>query len=324
MDRVTVVAVTLLAFVAVVALVFGVGRLATIRFGHRARQLQRQIAITREEGEVRIERRLARGATSEVPVLLRHLLDAPLMRRLDLMLVRAGSSRSPLEIIALMLMLSLGGFLLPAATGLGALLGLALALALPAIPPLWLLRVAHRRRARFQSQFPDALDFICRALRAGHGFMAGLGMVSTELPDPVASEFRTTFEEINFGAPVNEALARLAARVDSPDLEFFVVAVVIQRETGGNLAELLGGLSSTVRERMKLAGKVRALSAEGRLSGILMTALPFALAGILTTVNPVYMSALWSSPMGRHIVGVVLLMMLLGSIWIQFTVRIRV
>jgi tight adherence protein B len=215
---------------------------------------------------------------------------------------------------------SLLGLLLRAGGGPALLLG---ALAASAPLPLMYWRAA-RRRARFEAQFPEALDFIARSLRAGHGLMAGIGMVASELTDPVAREFGTVFEETNFGMSPGEALARMAARVDSRDLDFFVTAVAIQRETGGNLAELLGGLANTVRERMKLAGKVRALSAEGRLSGLLMSILPFALGAILTAINPDYMSLLWTTPEGRQTVAVMLVMMLVGSVWIQFLVRIRV
>ncbi|MFZ4499688.1 MAG: type II secretion system F family protein, partial [Burkholderiales bacterium] len=156
------------------------------------------------------------------------------------------------------------------------------------------------------------------------GLMAGIGMVARELRDPVAEEFASVFEEVKFGVPLGEALNRMALRVDSRDLDFFVTAVGIQHETGGNLAELLGGLSGTVRERMKLAGKVRALSSEGRLSGVLMMVLPFALGAIMTSINPDYMSLLWRTPEGRQTVAVMLLMMLVGSVWIQALVRIRV
>ncbi len=313
-----------LAFLAGVAVVVTVAGLLDARFGRRARGLQRQIERVRQRSLPAMAAQIARGVETRLPAVLQWLQQTSALRALELLLLRAGSPLQLANLLGLMAVLAVLGLLLGWIANAGTALALLLAALASMVPPLWLRWQASRRRARFEAQFPEALDFIARALRAGHGLMAGIGMVASELPDPMAREFGTVFEETNFGMSPGEALARMAVRVDSRDLDFFVVAVAIQRETGGNLAELLGGLADTVRERIKLSGKVRALSSEGRLSGVLMTVLPFVLGAILTTINPGYMSLLWTTPEGRQTVLVMLVMMLVGSIWIQMLVRIRV
>ncbi len=313
-----------MAFLAGVAVVIATARFLERRFGRRTRGLERQIERAIRRPATAVATQLARGIELRLPALLQRARGTPLLRGLELLLLRAGSRRHLGELLGLLAILALVGLIGGVLLGAG-WPGVVLTFVCTVGAPLaWLYLQAANRRARFEAQFPEALDFIARALRSGHGLMAGLGMVATELSEPVAGEFGTVCEEANFGAPLGEALARLANRIDSRDVDFFVVAVSIQRETGGNLAELLGGLAGTVRERMKLAGKVRALSSEGRLSGVLMTALPFVLGVILNVLNPEYMSLLWTTPEGRQMVTVMLAMMLVGTVWIQALVRIRV
>lgn len=193
-----------------------------------------------------------------------------------------------------------------------------------ALPWLWLLHREKKRRLRFEDQLPEALDFMTRALRAGYGLSIAMGMVSDELPDPVGGEFKTTFDQINLGVSFGDAMAEMADRINSSDLNFLVIALRIQRKTGGNLTELLTSLSKTVRERIKLKGKVRVLASEGKLSGLLIGALPFVLGGILSAVNPVYMATLWNTGAGRTLVLVCLVMMALGAAWMWKIVEIKV
>lgn len=312
-----------LAFVASATFVLAAAVHLDRRYGRRARGLERQM---RRAGAQRAVPASLSPETLELrlPRLLRHLEDARWLRWLSGLLQRAGGRLSLPQWAGLSLALVLAALIVAVTLQVGWLAAGVCAVVAGAMPLAWLQLAAARRRARFEAQFPEALDFVARALRAGHGLVAGLGMVASELADPVATEFGIVCEESRFGMPLGEALARMAARVDSRDLDFFVVAVSIQRETGGNLAELLTGLAATVRERIKLAGKVRALSAEGRLSGLLMTGLPFVLGTILTAINPDYMALLWTTPEGRQTVAFTLVMMLVGSLWIQHLVRIRV
>jgi tight adherence protein B len=165
---------------------------------------------------------------------------------------------------------------------------------------------------------------ISRALRAGHAFPAALAMVGDEARQPVAGEFKATFDEINFGISTATALNNLAARVPVADLRYFVLAVIIQLETGGNLAELLSMLAALIRDRFKLSGKIQVLAAEGKLSAQILIALPFAVAGALQVVNPGYMNVLFTDPVGVRLVITALTMMVLGAILMWRIVKIRV
>lgn len=231
---------------------------------------------------------------------------------------------SAAELLLMSLALGLSGLLLPGAFGKPVVIGAALGLAL-AVLPWW--RVAHcrqRRIERIERQFPQALDLMSRAMRAGHAFASAVRMVAEELPDPLGQDFRILFDEMNYGVPANTALAHLAERVPLPDVSYFVVAVMIQRESGGNLAELLDKIAAIVRERLKLHGEIRTLSAEGRLSAVILTALPFGVAVVVNLVNPKFMAVLWTDPSGQRMVGVALFMMVLGMLWMRQIIRIRV
>ena len=199
-----------------------------------------------------------------------------------------------------------------------------LALVGAAVPFFMVSGARTRRLQKFDEQLPEGLDLIARALRAGHAFPAALKMVATEAQDPVAGEFRTTFEEINYGIPLPEAMRNMAARVPSLDLRYFIVAITLQRETGGNLAELLGNLSTLIRERFKLQGKVRVLSAEGRMSGYVLGGLPFGAAAFIYLSNPKFLSLLWTDPLGQRMVAIAGVLMVVGALWMRSIVRIRV
>ena len=199
------------------------------------------------------------------------------------------------------------------------------ALLVLALLPWW--RVAKRRRARIERierQFPEALDLMGRAMRSGHAFPSAVKMVADEMPDPLGHDFRILFDEMNYGVSANDALAHLADRVPVPDVSYFVVAVMIQRESGGNLAELLDKIAAIVRDRLKLLGEVRTLSAEGKLSAIILTALPFCVGLVVNLVNPKFMDVLWTDPAGLRMVGVALFMMLVGILWMRKIIQIRV
>ncbi|WP_020204523.1 MULTISPECIES: type II secretion system F family protein [Cupriavidus] len=190
--------------------------------------------------------------------------------------------------------------------------------------PLWfVLRRRSRRLQLIETQLPEGADLISRALRAGHSFSSALDMAGDELPDPLGAEFRLTFDELNFGASMHDALNNMAARAPLPDLRYLVIAVLIQRESGGNLAEILGNVARIIRERMKLLGQVRVLSAEGRFSGIILAVLPFALAGAMYLLNPTFLDPLANDPIGPWIVGYAVLLMLLGLLWMRKIVRIH-
>ena len=187
--------------------------------------------------------------------------------------------------------------------------------------------VKQRRAARlykFEEYFPEALDLISRAVRAGHAFSAGMKMAADELEDPVGQEFRATFDEQNFGLPLKDALANLVTRMPLLDVRFFVTAVLIQRETGGNLAEILDNLAGVVRERFKIRRQVRVHTAHGRMTGYVLMALPAVLAVALSFINPEHIGLLFQESMGRMMLGGAIVMQAVGYLWIQKVVKIEV
>jgi tight adherence protein B len=171
---------------------------------------------------------------------------------------------------------------------------------------------------------PDALDFMAGALRAGHGLALSFRMIAEEMPTPISDEFRLVNEKIAFGAAFQEAVNDMRDRVPSQDLDFLVVGLLIQRETGGNIAELFTNLSSLGRERFKLNGKVKVLVSEGKLSGWLLGGLPFVLGGLMTLLNPQYMAPLWSTERGHDLLLMGGGMMAVGFAWMSHIARIRV
>ena len=202
--------------------------------------------------------------------------------------------------------------------------GLGMAAAGAALPWLWLSRRRTQRLRRLEQQLPLALDLMARALRAGHALPTAVKMVGDEVSDPFGREFRQLAEETNFGMGLPEALTRLALRVPLEDVRFFVIALLIQRETGGNLAELLDNISGIVRARLKLLGQVRTLSAEGRLSAWILGLLPFVMGALLHLSNPAFMQVLWTDPAGPKLIGGALGVMALGVLWMRKIIRIRI
>ncbi|OFW11680.1 MAG: hypothetical protein A3H96_03185 [Acidobacteria bacterium RIFCSPLOWO2_02_FULL_67_36] len=191
--------------------------------------------------------------------------------------------------------------------------------------PFMVLRFKRTRRMRaFEEQFPEGLDLISRALKAGHAFATGLKMVADELPEPVGPEFRKTFDEQNFGLPLKDALENLTARVPLLDVRFFATAVLIQRETGGNLSEILENLAHVVRERFKILRQVRVYTAHGRMTGYVLLALPAVLAIALSFINPDHMNMLFRERMGQMLLVTALVMQTLGFLWIKRVVKIEV
>jgi tight adherence protein B len=192
------------------------------------------------------------------------------------------------------------------------------------VPYVLVLRARSKRLIKIEEQLPEAADFLARAMRAGHSFTNVLQMVGTELPEPLSGEFRAAHEEINYGVPMNEALYNLADRIPLTDLRYLVIAVVIQRESGGNLAEILSNISHIIRERLKLIGKVRVLSAEGRMSAWILGLMPFCVMAFMAIVNPRYVSVLWTDPTGIKMLWYGAGMILIGVLWIRRVIHIRV
>ena len=198
------------------------------------------------------------------------------------------------------------------------------AMVMGAVPVMWLMLRRRRRLKQFAVQLPDALEMLARALRAGQSLGAGFNMVSTEVPAPLGKEFGRVFEEQNLGIPLEESLLTLAERIPNLDLKFFSTAVILQRQTGGDLAEILDKIGTLVRERFKIWGQVQALTGEGRLSGVVLLALPVLLFVVVYKLNPGYVQVLFTDPMGKNMLIGALVLQIVGALVIRKIVNIRV
>jgi len=321
----------LAAGLAVMALLEGLWNLWVSRHGPQARRLAQRLRTVSDGagetafapgGDVGLSPRQARWrARIEA---FERLQRFKRLRRLQGWIDASGASLSVPELAALSLGAALGGAVLAFLWRPDALLALGVSVIGGASPGLWLAQRRRQRQERMERQFPQALDLISRALRAGHALSAAIRMAAEELPDPLVRDFRALFEALNYGQPLPEAMARFAQRVPLPDAGYFAVAVIVQRDTGGNLAEVLDQIAALVRDRLRLRGEVRTLSAEGRLSAVILTALPFGVALVVQAVNPGFLSPLWTDPAGRQMVALAVLGMVLGVWWMRRIIRIRV
>jgi tight adherence protein B len=285
-----------------------------------ARRLQSLSAADPDVAAPLIRKRLL----SELPAVEALLLRVPRVHVLDRFLLQSGMNLTVASFAAVTFTLAFGGLAAAAFLGLPAAL-LALAALVP--PALWAAYVQHRRLGRMRlidEQLPDALDLMARAMQVGHAFSSALRLVGTEGPQPIATEFQTVFDEVNLGIPVGTAMKSLATRVTTEDLRFFVVAVMIQTETGGNLAEILMAIAALIRERQKLRRSVRVLSAESRLSAWILAALPFLVGGAVSVINMQFISLLWTDRGGLALLISVASLMAVGILWMWRMVRIRV
>jgi tight adherence protein B len=192
------------------------------------------------------------------------------------------------------------------------------------LPTIILMRKRTARLRKFEEMFPEALDLLSRAVKAGHAFQTAMNMAADELPEPVGPEFRKTFDQQNFGLPLREALNAMTSRVPIIDVKFFVTAVLIQRETGGNLSEILDNLSHVVRERFKVLRQVRVHTAHGRFTGWVLLALPAFVLVAMSYINPEHMQVLYTDPMGRNLLGAGVVMQTIGYFWIRKVIKIEV
>lgn len=312
-------------FIAVVLGIEGLFMWWNTTRGPEARRMARRLRAASAGGHgaeqlsILKQRMLSRSDTMQ-----RLLLTLPHVQTLDRIIVQSGLSVTLGDVILLTLLFGGAGVFVPMYLGRGLLFGILLGCILAALPTLYIFRARTKRMQRLENQLPDAIDLMGRAMRAGHAFPNALKMVGEEMSDPIGSEFRTLFDEINYGVSLEDALLNLLERVPSTDLQYFVVALLIQRETGGNLAELLDNISAIVRARIKLMGEIRTLSAEGRLSAWILSLLPFATALMINIVNPGFMTVLWNDPAGLKLIYFALFMMAFGIWWMSRIIKIRV
>jgi tight adherence protein B len=312
-------------FILTLALIEGVYyALTKIRRAEKREVLRRLRGYPTTEYERQIIDIMRKSTLSEVPWLNRMLLSIRWTDQLSRMIEQSGTESTLGVFILLSIVLASGGFVIGLWVTSHPLLSLFIAFFLGIFPFLFVYLKKKRRMEKFQRQLPDALDLIARALKAGHAFTGGLKMVGDELEEPVGTEFEKTLHEINFGSGIPEALKNLTQRVDCPDLRFFIISVIIQRETGGNLAEILGKISYLIRERFKLQSRVQVLASEGKLSAIILIAIPFVIALALSVLNPMYMKTLFVDPVGKALVAFALAMMVIGIVVMKRMIEIRV
>jgi tight adherence protein B len=259
-------------------------------------------------------------------VVLRIMQKFDLQPRLKTMLEQAGLKWKPARLIHMCLSLFLCGFavgwlLLPSRYQPLALLP---GLAAGCLPLMFVARKRASRLRKFEEQFPESLEFVARSMRAGHAFSVSLEMLHREFQEPLAGEFRRAFEEHNLGLPLDTALQKLAQRVPSLDVHFFVSAVLLQKRTGGNLAEILDKLAYVIRERFKLRGKIRAISAHGRMTGMALSSIPCAVAAMMFVTNPDYVTFFAREEVGNYLAIGAVLLQILGYGIIKKIVNIEV
>lgn len=313
-----------LAFLAVVGLIEGIFLVWNAYSGPEARRIERRLQAM-SAGVTSIETPLLKKRLlAEAPAMERFLLSLPRIHVLDRLLVQSGSTLNVADFIGSSVALALAAGTVAYMLSAPAVLLVIISAVGAVLPLAYVLHLGSDRLHKIEQQLPDGLDLMARAMQAGHAFSSALRMVGTEGPEPLAQEFRTTFDELNFGVSTQDALVNLATRVASTDLRYFVIAVLIQRETGGNLAELLTSIAALIRDRFKLAGTVRVLSAEGRLSAWILGLLPFVLGIIVNVINPTFMSLLWTDAAGLRIVIGALCLMAVGVVWMWRIIDIRI
>jgi tight adherence protein B len=312
-------------FSAVVLLVWGIySSLHNVK-GQQAARVARRLrnAIGDDGGELAVSITKDR-VLSRDPEVQRWLERVPGILLLDRLLLQSGRNWTAARLLVVM--------------GMAALIGVALAMVLRlplsawpvaavvgAMVPWWdLNRAKARRITRIELLLPEALDMMSRAMKAGHAFPTALKMVADEMPLPLSAEFRSVFDEVNFGISMPDALMSMAQRVPSADLRYFVVAVLIQRETGGNLTELLASISAIIRDRLRLLAQVRVMSAEGKMSAWVLGSLPFGAGGMMWALNREFLNVLFVDPQGQRMLIGAGVMMAIGFLVIRKITKIRV
>jgi len=313
-----------LVLLAVMLFVMGVESIWRTYWGEYTANIQRRLRVITGDLSLDSKTLVKTRLYSQVPSVHFLLGKIPRMAELDVFITQAGLRMTMGSFLMRLLLVALTSMALAVQLQLTWQLQ-SFSLLLP--PSLWLMYLQRQRRQRvlqIEAQLPDTLDLMARAMQAGHAFSSALLIVGSEGGPPIRQEFQATFDEINFGISTETALHHLTHRVASSDLRFFVVAVLIQLETGGNLTDILKSLATLIRDRQRIAGTVRVLTAEGRLSAWILGLLPFTLAAILSVLNHDFISKLWTVPLGIRMLQVSISLMALGIWWMWRMVRVEI
>jgi tight adherence protein B len=322
----TAVFLSFLVFVVVALAAFAAGSLFDQRSA-RARLLKERLAEERKTPERTPEEELAfmrDEQLSEIPALDSLLRRSARVSAIQKMLAQAGMTVRAGNFLALCALAGIGGAIV------GYILGKHVEIAWVAMLVGFLLPYSYasykrqKRFNKFDELFPEAIDTLARAVRAGHAFTTALEMITNEVAEPIAGEFRQLYEEQKFGLPVREALMNLTDRIPSVDVKFFVTAVMLQRETGGNLAEILDNLSYVIRERFKIQRQVRVYTAQGRLTMALLMGMPPIIVAVMLVLNPGFIRPLFSDPIGHTLLVAGITLQTVGYFVIRKIIRIQV
>ena len=314
---------TFLIVVAIIALVWMF--VGTDANQEVVRRRMESVRKAEQRGNVSLNLKLVRDEMlSSVPALHRLLMKWTWSSRLRDFVAQAGMNTKPAKLLLMSAVIGLGSYLITKMSYPQFPVAL-LAAVIAAIIPFSVVAFRRRRRLRkFEEHFPEALDLLGRAVRAGHAFTTGLEMIAKESSEPVAGEFRATFEEQNFGLPLRDALLNMTERVPMVDVRFFVTALLIQKETGGNLAEILDGLARVIRDRFRIHREVKTRTAQGRLTAAILISLPPLMMLMLEVINPHYMRIMFDDPAGTMILGVAVTMQLVGSMLLWKVIHFEV
>lgn len=319
-------AFVVLLFAAVILMIEGAWLWWSGAHGSGARRIAKRLRLMAERGEGGVERVdiLKRRTYCGSPALEKQLRRIARLGALDNLLLQAGVQWSVAQFLGCSLAMLAVGLAAARMLDMPLLAACGMVALAMAVPWIVLMRTRRERLSKLEEQLPEAADFLGRALRAGHSFANVMQMVGEEMPEPIAGEFKFAYEEINYGVPMNEALHNLAVRVPLTDLRYLVIAVLIQRESGGNLAEVLGNISRLIRARLKLLGQVRVMSAEGRMSAWILGILPLAVLLLMSALNPAYIRVLWTDPVGVRLMWYSGAVAVAGIFWMRKLIRIRI
>jgi len=318
--------IALLVFLAVVAAVLFVFSALETR-NARARILRERLATLEHAAERNPSEELALlrdELLSEIPAVNKLLSQYPKITKLQSLLSQADIKMRAGKFLLISATAAMGSGLAAAYLAGWWVWGILFGAVAGAVPFFYIGFMRSRRFGKFESMFPEAVDLLSRAVRAGHAFTTAIELIATELAEPVAGEFRILFEEQKFGLPMRDAMLNLAERVPIVDVKFFVTAVLLQRETGGNLAEILDKLSYVVRERFKILRQVRVYTAHGRITMAILMCLPFVLTAAMATLSPGFMKPLFHDPIGHVMIAASLVMQTMGFFLIRRIIRIKV
>jgi len=307
--------IAVLTFLVVVVVFLGIWVFASAE-GNQEQIRKRMTSVHKAErrGDVSLGLKLARDEMmSGVPWLHQLMLKWSWSSKLQDFVMQSGMSLKPAKLLTISAIAGFGSYLVASYFWAHFYISIPVGIIATVLPIAFVAFKRKRRLRKFEEHFLESLDLLGRAVRAGHAFTTGLEMISKECAEPLAGEFRAAFEEQNFGLPLRDALLNLSERVPLIDVRFFVTAILIQKETGGNLAEILDGLSRVIRDRFRIYRDVQVKTAQGRLTAGILISLPIAMLMLLTAINPGYVAVLFKDPLGPIVLMIAAVLQAIGS-----------